>query len=136
MTVEAGKPLKSLRWHQDKNSVFVLLREAADASIRRDTSFFERVLDEDYQETGPSGETMNKAQAIADVKRMDRAIRKFEFDNLSVSGDEHMAFATFLGTVYFRADDQESTIQYRYTINFINRNGELKIAAIHVSRKQ
>lgn len=136
MTVEAGKPLTSLRWHKDKNSVFALLREAADASIRRDTSFFERVLDEDYLETGPSGETMNKAQTIADVKRMDHTISKFEFDDLSVSGSEHMAFATFLGTVYFQANGQDSTLQYRYTINFINRDGQLKIAAIHMSRKQ
>jgi beta-lactamase regulating signal transducer with metallopeptidase domain len=31
---------------------------------------------------------------------------------------------------------QESTVQFRYTVNFINRDGQLKIAAIHMSRKQ
>ncbi len=135
MTVEAGKPLITTRWHQDKNSVFTLLRGAVDAQIRRDTSFFERILDEDYIETGPSGETINKAQAIADIKRMDYMISKFEFDDLSVSGNEQMAFATFLGTVYFQANGQDSTQQYRYTINFINRDGQLKVAAVHMSRK-
>jgi len=68
MTVKSGKELKTLRWHKDDDSVFALLRQAADASIRRDTSFFERVFDEDYIETGPNGETYNKAQAIAKVK--------------------------------------------------------------------
>lgn len=135
MTVEAGKPLNTTRWHQDKNSVFALLRGAVDAQIRRDTSFFERVLDEDYIETGPSGETFNKAQAIADIKRMDYKITKFDFDDLSVSGNGQMAFATFLGTVYFQANGQDSTMQYRYTINFIERNGQLKVAAVHMSRK-
>src|SRR5262249_50005310 len=70
MTVEAGKPLPWTRWGQDSNSVFALLREAVDASMRHDASFYERVLDEDYIETGPSGETLNKEQAIADVKNL------------------------------------------------------------------
>jgi beta-lactamase regulating signal transducer with metallopeptidase domain len=136
MTVEAGKPLVQLRWHREKDSVFVLLREAADASIRHDTSFYERVLDEDFIGTGPNGETLNKAQTIADVKRLDRQIKKFEFDDLSVSGSERMAFATFLATAYFETNGQESTMQIRYTVNFIERDGQWKIAAIHMSLKQ
>lgn len=135
MTVEAGKPLAPLRWQQEKNSVFALLREAVYANINHDTAFFERVLDEDYVSTGPSGETMNKAQVIADIKRLDHTVKKFEFDDLRVSGFDGGAFATFLGTVYFQTNGVDSTVQYRYTINFIERNGELKIAADHLSRK-
>jgi ketosteroid isomerase-like protein len=135
MTVEAGKELKTLRWHKDDDSIFALLRQAADAGIRRDTSFHERFLDEDYIETGPNGETLNKAQAIADVKRLDHTFKKFEFDDLSVSGTEQMSMATFLGTVYYEANGQDSTAQYRYTVNFIKRDGQWKIAAIHMSRK-
>ncbi len=135
MTVESGKELKPLRWHKDDDSVFALLRQAVDAGIRRDTSFYERVLDEDYVEFGPNGETYNKAQAIADVKRLDHTIKKFEFDDLRVSGTEQMALATFLGTVYFEANGQDSTVQYRYTVNLIKRDGQLKIVAIHVSIK-
>ncbi|HZF40761.1 MAG TPA: M56 family metallopeptidase, partial [Blastocatellia bacterium] len=103
MTVVASQELKPIVGAEGE-SVFDLLREVVYANIRRDTSFFERVLDEDYRETGPNGETMNKAQAIADVKRLDIAIKKFEFDDLSVSGNDQSAFATFLGTVYFQAD--------------------------------
>jgi beta-lactamase regulating signal transducer with metallopeptidase domain len=132
MTVAAGQELKPV---VGDGGMFDLLREAADASIRRDTSFFERVLDEDYRETAPNGETMNKAQAIADVKRLDYTIKKFEFDDLSVSGNNHSAFATFLGTVYFQANGQDSTAQYSYTVNFIRRDGQWKIAAVHVTQK-
>jgi beta-lactamase regulating signal transducer with metallopeptidase domain len=134
MTVAAGQELKSIVGDRGE-SMFDLLREAADANIRRDTSFFERVLDEDYRETGPNGETLNKAQAIADVKRLDYTIKKFEFDDLSVSGNEHSAFVTFLGTVYFQANGQDSTAQFRYTVNFIKRDGQLKIAAVHMTQK-
>ena len=136
LNVESGKPLAPLRWYEDQNSVFGLLRQAAYANMRRDTAFFEQVLDEDFIGTGPSGETLNKAQTIADVKRLDREFKKFEFDDLSVSGNEQMAFATFLGTVYFQANGQDSTAQFRYTVNFISRDGQLKIAATHMTQKQ
>jgi hypothetical protein len=134
MTVAAGQEFKPIVGDRGE-SMFDLLREAVDANMRRDTSFFERVLDEDYKETGPSGETLNKAQAIAEVKRLDYAIKKFEFDDLSVSGAENSAFATFLGTVYFQTNGHDSTAQFRYTVNFIKRNGQLKIAAIHMTQK-
>jgi ketosteroid isomerase-like protein len=135
MTVEAGKPFAPLGWQRDKDSVFALLREAVNAQLNHDTAFFERVLDDDYISTGPSGETLNKAQVIADVKRLDYTIKKFEFDDLRVSGNSGMAFATFLGTAYYQENGQDSTIQYRYTVNFIEQDGQLKIVADHISRK-
>ena len=134
MTVVAGQELKPIVDARGE-SVFDLLREAADANIRRDTSFFERALDEDFRETLPNGETLNKAQVIGALKRLDLAIKKIEFDDLSVSGDERPAFATFLGTVYFQANGQDSTAQFRCTVNFIRRDGQLKIAAIQMTQK-
>src|SRR5262245_31142138 len=117
MTVESDKALTPLRWHKDSDSVFALLREIAYASMQRDSAFFERVLDDDYVGIGPDGETRNKAEEIAEVKRLGQ-IKKFEFDELRVSGNDDMAFATFLATVSSQANGQDSTAQYRYTINF------------------
>ncbi|MBO0859600.1 MAG: DUF4440 domain-containing protein [Chloracidobacterium sp.] len=134
MTVTAGQELKPIVGNRGE-SLYDLLREAVDAGIRRDTAFFDRVLDEDYKETGPTGEILNKAQAIADVKRMDHTFKKVEFDDLSVSGDGNISFATFLLTVYFEANGQDSTMQLRETVNFIKRDGQWKIAAIHVTQK-
>lgn len=136
LDVEAGKALTPLRWHNDNDSAFALLRQTADANIRRDTSFFERVLTENFEETMPNGVTLNKAQAIAALKDLSLTIKKVEFDDLSVSGNEGMAFATFLGTVYFEENGQDSTVQYRCTVNFIKTDGQLKIAAVHMSLKQ
>ncbi len=121
MTVESDKALMPLRWHKDSDSVFALLREIAYASIRRDSSFFERVLDDDYVGIGPDGETRNKAEQIAEFQRLDQ-IKKFEFDDLRVSGNDEIAFATFLATVHYQANGQDSTAQFRYTINFIKKD--------------
>jgi beta-lactamase regulating signal transducer with metallopeptidase domain len=136
MTVESGKPIGSLRGHRDGNSVFALLREAAYASIHRDTSFYERVLDAHYVGIGPNGETMNKAEMIAEVKRLDYTIKKIEFDDLRVSGNPSWAFATFLGAAHIETNGQDTTVQLRYTVNFIKSDGQWKIAAIHASLKQ
>jgi len=121
MTVESDKALNPLRWHKDSDSVFALLREIAYASMRRDTAFFERVLDDDFVGVGPDGENRNKAEQIAELQRLD-SIKKFEFDDLRVSGNDDMAFATFLATVHYQANGQDSTAQFRYTINFIKKD--------------
>src|SRR5215813_5532272 len=122
MTVESDKEFAPLRWQRDSDSVFALLREIAYASMRRDTEFFERVLDDDYVGVGPDGEVRNKAEQIAEVKRPDYTIKKFEFDDLRVSGNDEVSFATFLATVHYRANGQDSTAQYRYTVNFIKKD--------------
>ncbi|HEU0185301.1 MAG TPA: DUF4440 domain-containing protein, partial [Blastocatellia bacterium] len=132
MTVESDKELTPLRWHRDSDSVFVMLREIAYASMRRDAKFFERVLDDDYVGVGPDGATRNKAEEIAELNRLD-SIKKFEFEDLRVSGNDDVAFATFLATVHFQNNGQDSTEQYRYTVNFIKKdvpidvNGEVEL---------
>jgi len=133
MTVESDKAFTPLRWDKDGDSVFVLLREIAYASMRRDTAFFERVLDDDYVGVGPDGATRNKAEEIEAVKRLD-SIKKFEFDDLRVSGNDDVAFATFLATVHYQTGGQDSTAQYRYTINFIKKDALLdaKVPAEHI----
>lgn len=79
---------------------------------------------------------MSSDELIQKAGKLERdANKKFEFDDLRISGFDGGAFATFLGTVYFQTDGVDLTVQYRYTINFIERNGELKIAADHLSRK-
>lgn len=135
MTVMAGRELKPLVGNRGE-SVYDLLREAADANMRRDTAFFERVLDDNFVGIGPDGEARNKAETIAEVKRLDYTFKKYEFDDLNVSGDERSSFATFLVTVYFQINGQDSTAQFRETVNFIKRDGQLKIAAIHMTQKQ
>src|SRR5262249_42757118 len=65
--------------------------------------------------------TRNKAEEIAEINRLD-SIRKFEFDDLRVSGNDDVAFATFLATVHFQTNGQDSTEQYRYTVNFIAKD--------------
>jgi beta-lactamase regulating signal transducer with metallopeptidase domain len=120
----------------EEQILLALIQEAANANIARDTSVFERLLADDYIGTGPNGEVTNKAQDIAEVKRQDLTITKAEIDDFRARVDGNSAVANFLGTVFFTANGEDSTVQYRYTCSFIKRNGRWQIIAIHMSRKQ
>ena len=136
MHVEADKELTPLRWHEDGQSAFALMRQAIYAYMRHDASFFEEILDEHYIGTGLDGRTRNKAQEIEEVKNHNYEIKKFEFTKqLRVSGNEAGGFITGLGTVYFNTNGQDSIAQYRCTVNSINRRGKKKIVSFHISRK-
>lgn len=137
LTVEAGKPLAPLPGHPEDLSAFGVLRQLADAHIRRDTSVFERLLADGYVGYGPSGESFNKAEEIAEVKKLDYTVTKFEFDDLHVMGNEGIAVASFLGTVYYQAKGQDATVQYRYTATMVRLRpgGPLRVVSIHMSRK-
>jgi beta-lactamase regulating signal transducer with metallopeptidase domain len=115
---------------------FALLREAVYAHMRRDASVFERILADDYIGTGPDGAVFNKEQEIAQIPRFSYPIKKFEFDEYTMSGDEQMGVANFLGTVYFEVGGAESTVRFRYTVTFAKRQGQWKVLAIHMSNKQ
>jgi hypothetical protein len=120
----------------EEQTLLALIHESAKANIARDTSVFEQLLADDYIGTGPNGEVFNKAQEIADVKRQDYTITKYEIDDFRARINGNSAIANFLGTVFFTANGENSTVQYRYTASFVRRNGRWQIIAIHMTRKQ
>jgi len=136
MTVEADKALTPLRRHEDSRSAFALMRQAIHAHMRRDASFFEEFLDEQYIGTGMAGETRNKAQEIEEAKNHDYELRKVEFDGLGVSGNPSGGFSRGLVTVYFRSNGQDSTARCHFTVNSIIVKGKRKIVSFHISRAQ
>ena len=135
LTVSVDSALVSDPEDQQNQPVFVLLREAVYASLRHDASVFERILADDYIGTDPDGRIFNRAQEIAEVRRLDYNVKKFVFDGYTVSGDEQMAVANFIGTVYFYLGNAEATAQFRYTVTLAKRNDQWKVVAIHMSRK-
>ncbi|HKQ90116.1 MAG TPA: M56 family metallopeptidase [Blastocatellia bacterium] len=117
----------------EEQTLLALIQEAANSNIARDTSVFERLLADDYIGTGPDGRVENKAQAIAEVKRQDITYTKIEIDDFRARIDGNSAVTNFLGTVFFKAQGEDSSVQYRYTCSFVKRDGRWLIIAIHMS---
>jgi beta-lactamase regulating signal transducer with metallopeptidase domain len=126
--------LLRLNPRDDETIVLALLRATADAQIRHDTAFLERAFAEDYEAIGPNGEVLNKAESIAEARRLDQHIKKFEIDNYRQRDDGSTAVANFLGTVYYEENGKETTMQFRYTVNFLKRQGGWQIIGSHQSR--
>jgi beta-lactamase regulating signal transducer with metallopeptidase domain len=120
----------------EEQTLLALIQEAANSNIARDTSVFERLLADDFIGTGPDGQVENKAQAIAEVKRQDITYTKIEIDDFRARIDGNSAVTNFLGTVFFKAQGEDSSAQFRYTCSFVKRNGRWLIIAIHMSSKQ
>jgi beta-lactamase regulating signal transducer with metallopeptidase domain len=110
--------------------------EALNVNISRDASVFEWLFADDYIETGPNGERRNKAQSIAEVKRQDITITNFEIDDYRVAIDGGSAIANFLGKVYHKTNSVGSSTEYRYTCEFVRRNGRWQILALQISGKE
>jgi beta-lactamase regulating signal transducer with metallopeptidase domain len=124
------------RGQPEERILLGLIQEAANSNITRDTSVFERLLADDYIGTGPDGRVENKAQAIAEVKRQDITYTKIEIDDFRARIDGNSAVTNFLGTIFFKAGGEDSSVQYRYTCSFVKRNRRWLIVAIHMSGKQ
>jgi len=124
------------RSDQTRNGVgFALLREVFYAQLRRDTAVLERILADDYMGTDSTGAVYDRSQEIAAGRGFDNAARRFELDDGAISGDGDLSIAGVLGSVYSRAGG-EPIAQYRYTITLGRRQGQMKVVAIHMSRKQ
>ena len=123
----------ALRSGNDRQMFIDLARAAADANMRKDASVFEQLLTDDFIGTHPDGAVTNKAQELATVTQHDYRIQKYEFDDVQVRAGETSAVMNFLGTLHL--EDSTLTVQYRYTVSFVKRQGAWKIIAIHMSQK-
>jgi beta-lactamase regulating signal transducer with metallopeptidase domain len=119
----------------EEQILLALIQEAFDSSITRDTSVYERLLADDFIGTGPDGQVTNKAQDIAQVKRQDITYTKIEIDDFRARIDGNSAVTNFLGTIFFKAHGEDSSVQYRYTLSLVKRNGRWLILAAHMSGK-
>src|SRR5262249_61493137 len=98
----------------DRDAIYALLREMADATLRRDTSVFERILTDDYIGMSPDSlNSLNKAQQIAAIESHGLSAESFEFKGLDVyfQGDGRTAVATFTGKALLQAGDQRPTAE-------------------------
>jgi hypothetical protein len=73
------------KFQSDREAVYTLLRELADATLRRNLSFFERTLTDDYVGVhNNSLKSFNKTQQIAAIQSHGLSAEKYEFRELNI----------------------------------------------------
>jgi len=131
---------RSDEFQNDREAIHALLRELADATLRRDTSVFERILTDDYIGMSPDSlNSLNKAQQIAAIESHGLSAERFEFKGLDVyfQGNGQTAVATFTGKAMFQTGDQSPPAEINHYITLDKLPEQWKVSAIfiiHVSR--
>jgi ketosteroid isomerase-like protein len=103
--------------------------QIAEAVVRRDSAFVERVWAEEFVYTGVRGEVKSKADIVAELKTGDLQFDVLKFDDVreQVYGDA--AVATGRATTKGRSPQGEISGEFRYTRVYVKRRGAWQLVA-------
>ena len=141
---EASPPAGRDQIHTDSEGVSTILRELADAIMRRDVSALEQILTDDYAGWFPEivdngydfWDAIGKTQQIAAVEKRYSSVEKFEFKNLRVypaEGGEMGAIAVFIGAPLFQIDSVDSNKKCGYHVRFDKQPRQWKVSMIQMA---
>lgn len=99
-----------------------------EALTRRDVAMLDRLMAEDYVLTTVSGEVVNKARVLAEVKSSNATPEVRNTDvTVRVYGD--VAVVTGLVLIFGRFNNQDVRTQSRYMKVYVKRKGQWRVVA-------
>jgi ketosteroid isomerase-like protein len=110
-----------------------LENEWADAWVKRDVAFFDRIIADDYTWTSPEGIVWTKAQDLALVKSGEAVITSWVLAEMKVRVYGDVAVVTGRSTVKETYKGEDVSGQYRWTHTWVKRAGRWQCVAGHSS---
>jgi ketosteroid isomerase-like protein len=110
-----------------------LENEWADAWVKRDVAFFDRIIADDYTWTSPEGIVWTKAQDLALVKSGEAVITSWVLAEMKVRVYGDAAVVTGRSTVKETYKGEDVSGQYRWTDTWVKRAGGWQCVAGHSS---
>jgi hypothetical protein len=101
----------------------------AEAVVKKDTAFVDRVWGDDFFYTGIRGELKGKADILAELKTGDLVFDVMEFDDIKVRVYGETVVVTGRATTKGRSPQGEITGVFRYTRVYVNRQGQWRLVA-------
>ena len=101
----------------------------ADAVVRRDIAFVDRVWAEEFVYTGVRGEVKTKTDILAELKAGDLRFEVLKFDDVRVRVYGDAAVATGRATTKGRSKQGEISGEFRYTRVYVKRRGAWQLVA-------
>lgn len=103
--------------------------QIADAVVRRDAAFVDRVWAEEFVYTGVRGEVKSKTDILAELKSGDLQFDLLKFDDVRVQVYGDAAVATGRATTKGRSKQGEISGEFRYTRVYVKRRGAWQLVA-------
>jgi len=110
-----------------------LENEWADAWVKRDVAFFDRIIADDYTWTSPWGEVWTKAQDLALLKSGQDVIKSWVLADMKVRVYGDAAVVTGRNTVKETYKGEDVSGQNRWTHTWVKRAGRWQCVAAHSS---
>jgi len=104
------------------------------AEVKKDVAVLNRVLAEDYTDTGPEGAIVTKAQTIASLKSGEDVIASCTLSEMKVRvyGDAAVALYRYQVKEKFKGQDVSGT--YQITDVWVKRGAGWQLVASHASK--
>jgi len=110
-----------------------LENEWADAWVKRDVAFFDRIMADDYTWTSPWGDVSTKAQDLALVKSGQDVVKSWVLADMKVRVYGDAAVVTGRDTVKETYKGADVSGQHRWTHTWVKRAGRWQCVAAHSS---
>lgn len=106
----------------------------AQAVVKRDVAFVDRILADEFAATDPEGVVWNKAHALASLRSGEYVATSMVNDAIQVRLYGDVAVVTGLGTEKSQFKGKDSSGQSRWTDTLIKRDGRWQCVAGHASK--
>ncbi|MGI8480697.1 MAG: nuclear transport factor 2 family protein [Chthoniobacterales bacterium] len=116
----------------DEQRIKKIEQEWADAYVKRDAGFAERMTTEDFTFIGPDGALLNKPDYLSTITN-EVVFTDYKIDQTRVRVYGTTAVVTALGSIIARLGDERLNERYSWTDVFVKQDGEWKRVAGHVS---
>jgi ketosteroid isomerase-like protein len=104
----------------------------AEAYVKRDTAFLQRITTDDFAFIGPDGNMVSKAEYVKSIEG-DTVFTAFKIDELKVRVYGDAAVVLGLATITAKTKDEDESGRYSFTDVFVKQKGEWKAVSGHVT---
>jgi len=116
-----------------EQELITLENEWADAWVKRDVAFFDRIMADDYTWTSPWGEVLTKAHNLALVKSGEDVIKSWVLADIEVRVYGDAAVVSGRDTIKETYKGEDVSSQNRWTHTWVKRAGRWQCVAAHSS---
>lgn len=114
---------------EPESELLKLESQIAQAVVRRDVAFVQRVWGDDFFYTGVRGETKTKKDIVAELESGELRFERLQFDDQRVRMYGETAVVTGRATTKGRGPQGEISGQFRYTRVYVRRSGQWQLVA-------
>ena len=111
-----------------------LEKDWAEAVVKRDLAFLDRILADDYAWTGPDGKVWSKAETLAGLKSGEDAVSSCVTDDFTVRVYGDTALVMGRSTFNETLQGKDISSQDRFTDTWVKRAGRWQCVAMHCSK--